>query len=213
MIQAILYDLDGVLVDAMALHEEAFLAALRVEGKIDLTQQEHQAAYAGLPTKVKVQRLIAEGKLEARYAEAVVKTKQALTEEYIHQRIHPEPQRMTLLEHFRPHFSLGCVTNCLRKNAVQLLMQSNLLRFFEECLVTNEDAAPKPSPEPYRKACGILDVEPHKALVIEDHDVGLTSAWNAGCYSVKLPAYADLTIPFVWEAIKKAEAQDRMEKL
>lgn len=205
MIQALLWDLDGVLVNAMPLHEEAFLIAVHVEGKIDLTQQEHAQHYAGLPTKVKVAKLITEKRLDPRYAEAVVKAKQHWTQEFITYRVHPDPSRIALLEHFQSHFRMGCVTNCIKKTTMDLLERSQLLKYVRECIVTNEDALPKPSPEPYQKACGLLEVDPKEALVFEDHDVGMTSAFSAGCQATQIKTYEELTVERVWDAIKKAE--------
>src|SRR3990167_5685233 len=113
-VKALLFDLDGVLVDAMDWHEEAFLAALRSQGGVDLSTAEHRKAYAGLPTKEKLKRLVAAGRLDSRFTEKVAIAKQQFTMTYIEQRARPDRKRVYLLEHFQSAgFHLGCVTNCI----------------------------------------------------------------------------------------------------
>ena len=45
----------------------------------------------------------------------------------------------------------------------------------------------KPNPEPYLLACDVLGVKPSEAIALEDSDVGLTSAYRAGCNAVLVP--------------------------
>lgn len=210
-VKGLLFDLDGVLVDAMALHEEAFLAALRAQGGIDLSQQEHSQDFAGLPTKVKLRRLVELGRLDARKVSAISEAKQLFTLSYAEQKLRTDPQRMYLLEHFTAHgMKLGCVTNCIKRTATELLERTGLLQYVEECLVTNEDvSSPKPHPEPYSKACGILGLEPSAVVAIEDHPVGIESAQKAGCHTMHLLQWEHLTIDNVWDAIQKAELAAR----
>ena len=204
MIRALLYDLDGVLVDAMSLHEEAFLAAVRAYGKIALSQQEHQERYAGLPTRKKLEALVRVGALDQRYVEEVAKAKQRLTQEYIAQRIHPDPSRINLLQHFKGKYPQGCVTNCIKSTTMDLLTRAQLLPLLD-AIITNEDVkSPKPDPEPYIRACGLLGFTPREVLVFEDHDVGMTSAYNAGCQARQIKEYRELTVEVVWQAIEEA---------
>ena len=56
MIKAILFDLDGVLVDAVKLHEKAFLEAVKPYREID--EEYHINHLNGLPTKKKLEKLI-----------------------------------------------------------------------------------------------------------------------------------------------------------
>ena len=211
MIRALLYDLDGVLVDLMALHEEAFLAAVRVEGHFDLGAIEHRAHYAGRSTKQKLQMLVDIGLITQQQVSPITEAKQRLTQTYVEQRVHPLTNRIAFLRHFQTAgYQLGCVTNCIKMTAFEVLRRAGLLPFVEQCVVTNEDAAPKPSPAPYQKACTLLEVEPAEVLVFEDHEVGLTAAKAAGCLVQHVPTYAGLSIESVWEAIQGAEMTQKL---
>ena len=213
-IKALLMDLDGVLVDAMTLHEEAFLSAVRAYGGIELTVEQHRGELAGLPTKAKLKRLVETGALDHRKCEKIAEAKQALTQTYIEQRLRPDRHRAALLEHFQgAGFQLGCVTNCIRSTTEEMLKRATLHKYFDTCIITNEDVkAPKPDPEPYIRACQVLGRMPHEVVAFEDHDRGLTSAFQAGCYTRAIPQFKDLTVEVVWTAIQEANAQNRLEE-
>ena len=211
MIKALLFDLDGVLVNAMPWHEEAFLAAVRVEGGIDIGQVEHAAHYAGRSTKQKLKMLVDHGLLDPRKVSKVAECKQRLTETYIEQRCVADMGRVMMMQHLKgAGYTLGCVTNCIKRTTLNLLERTQLLPFVEGCVITNEDVTqPKPSPEPYQKACGLAGVMPQEALVFEDHDVGLKAAFAAGCYVKQVHRFEDLTIDMVWEAIESANLTEK----
>lgn len=59
MIKAVLFDMDGVLIDAREWHYDALNQALALFG-FAITRQEHENYYDGLPTRVKLQRLTEE---------------------------------------------------------------------------------------------------------------------------------------------------------
>lgn len=59
MIKAVLFDMDGVLIDAREWHYDALNQALALFG-FGITRQEHENYYDGLPTRVKLQRLTEE---------------------------------------------------------------------------------------------------------------------------------------------------------
>ena len=209
MIKAFIFDLDGVLVDLMSLHEAAFLSALKVVGGLDLGEDVHRARYAGRSTKQKLRQLVEHGLLESDKVDDVATLKQELTGKAILATVHELPARRYLMEHFQAGaFKLGCVTNCTKRTAYEVLRRIGVLPYLE-AVVTNEDgAAPKPSPEPYRMVCGLLGVEPKEALVFEDHEVGRTAARLAGCHVQPVHAPPQLTVEFVWEAIRLAQAYD-----
>ena len=207
-VKALLFDLDGVLVDLMALHEEAFLAAVRTEGKVDLGVVEHQAHYAGRSTKQKLQMLVDIGLITREQVSKIAACKQRLTQTYIEQRCTPDTQRLALLQHlWGADYKLGCVTNCIKTTTYEVLRRTQLLPFLEECIVTNEDVKfPKPSPEPYQHACGLLELPPAEVLVFEDHPLGMESAFKAGCHVQQVHTFPELTVDFVWATIEETNA-------
>ncbi|WP_281647784.1 HAD family phosphatase [Parendozoicomonas sp. Alg238-R29] len=58
---------------------------------------------------------------------------------------------------------------------------------FDAVITGNDVQNPKPSPEPYLKACKTLGVTPQHTLAIEDSNTGALSAMSAGCPTVIVP--------------------------
>lgn len=92
MLRAVLFDLDGVLVNACDLHFEALNRALEPYG-CPIPYEEHLAGFNGLPTAVKLKRLSEEGKLPLDAHEPVHQAKQKYTIELIEDRIEPDSTR------------------------------------------------------------------------------------------------------------------------
>lgn len=77
----------------------------------------------------------------------------------------------------------GLVTRNCRKT-VDILQERLGLRF--EAIVTREDAAPKPSPEPVRLACRTLGLEPAETVFVGDGEFDMQAGRAAGCTTVLL---------------------------
>jgi len=82
MIKGIIFDLDGVLVDARELHYEALNRALE-SYQCTITRDEHLSTYDGLPTKKKLQLLTENKGLSPDVYNDIWKDKQAQTREII----------------------------------------------------------------------------------------------------------------------------------
>jgi HAD superfamily hydrolase (TIGR01509 family) len=60
-------------------------------------------------------------------------------------------------------------------------------------VITGEDVTRgKPDPQPYAMACERLGVEPARAVVLEDAPFGVASAEAAGCWVVAVPSVAPI---------------------
>lgn len=81
---------------------------------------------------------------------------------------------------------VGLVTSSLREIADAVLKAVGRDRF--DVVVTGDDVArPKPDPEPYLTAAGLLGVEPVRCVVLEDSPSGVAAATAAGCAVVAVP--------------------------
>lgn len=205
MVKALLFDLDGVLVDAMDWHRRAFLEALDKEAFVHMTAEEHDALLAGRPTKEKLKILAQRGTIKSEWIDRIASAKQERTRDTVALHCKPDPKVIRLLDYFRTKYTYGVVTNCTRANAHQLLRYAGILPMMA-VVISNEDVKePKPSPEPYRLACTMLDVAFEEALAFEDHDIGMTSAFKAGVPVTQIKTPGELTIERVSEAIEQTE--------
>ena len=98
MIKGIIFDLDGVLVDARELHYEALNRALE-SYQCTITRDEHLSTYDGLPTKKKLQLLTENKGLSPDVYNDIWKDKQAQTREIIDKEFTFDERMRGILSH------------------------------------------------------------------------------------------------------------------
>jgi HAD superfamily hydrolase (TIGR01509 family) len=79
------------------------------------------------------------------------------------------------------------VTSSRRKEARDKLGRAALHDYFAHVVVLEDVVAAKPAPDPYLLAARLLGVDPARCLVFEDSETGAESAHRAGCVVVQVP--------------------------
>jgi beta-phosphoglucomutase len=195
--EAVIFDMDGVLIDARDWHFRALNKALMIFG-VEITPDQHESKFNGLPTKVKLEMLSEEEKLPRHLHEYIDAVKQEWTLREAAGLCFPQVNHLILLAHLRKiGFKIGCATNSIRLTATTMLNYAGIMQYLD-CLVTNEDVAKaKPDPEIYLKTSALLGVNPRNVLVVEDHPYGISAANAAGCTVVKVDGPHEVNIDTV----------------
>lgn len=149
-IKVVLFDLDGVLVDACEWHYEALNRALLDVAGLEISREDHLETYNGLPTKVKLGMLRDQGLVREDQEEDIYRLKQENTVDAISAFAETDISKVEMFEALRDAgIKAACVTNSIRETAEKALKTSGLFDFLE-FIVTNEDVrSPKPHPEGY----------------------------------------------------------------
>ncbi len=179
-IKAVLFDMDGVLIDAKEWHFEALNRALALYG-YEIPLSEHLLYYDGLPTKVKLQKLSAENGLPIELHDEVNKKKQEFTMKLVKERCHPNPIHERCLSELKTRgYHIACCSNSIR-NTIETMMRCAHLDKYLEFIVSNQDVKkPKPDPEIYITAMKKLNLQPTECLIIEDNENGIRAALASG---------------------------------
>lgn len=184
MLRAVLFDLDGVLVNACDLHFEALNRALEPYG-CPIPHEEHLAGFNGLPTAVKLKRLSEEGKLPLDAHEPVHQAKQKYTIELIEDRIEPDSTKVELLEILRlSGLKIGVCSNAITESVGRMLKAVGVERLPHLVLGNEAVSNNKPHPDIYWAACQRLGLQPYESTIVEDSPIGLQAAEAAGPRSV-----------------------------
>ena len=193
-IKAIVFDMDGVLIDAREWHYIALNLALSPFG-FEISKDQHIERFNGLSTAKKLQILSNEFGLPLELHEIVSAVKQDRTLRIAAQFCFPIVAHQILLSRLKLRgLKLGVVTNSIRDTTQFMLKYANIYEFFDT-IVTNQDVKlPKPDSEGYLLACKKLGVVPEETLVIEDGDYGIKAATNAGCRVLRIDNPQDLNI-------------------
>jgi len=199
MIKCILYDLDGVLVDACEIHYESFNQALMDVCGFKLSRREHEATFNGLPTKTKLEILSRHERADMSVFDAVYQAKQAYTWEQVDQLVTDPVKRELHQKTKELGYKVGCVTNSILLSAEKMLLHTGQHEFMD-IIISNEDVThPKPISEGYVTAMVRLGVEPSETLIVEDSPKGLEAAYGTGAHVMEVANATEVT----WENIKR----------
>ena len=206
-ISCVLFDLDGVLVDATEWHYEALNRALRLFG-FDITRYEHLSGYNGLPTRRKLEMLSVEKGLPAALHTILNRLKQVYTRDEILTRCRPVFEKEYMLSRLKAEgYRLAVCSISIRESLEMMIHQSGLSEYFD-FLVINEDVRkPKPDPEIYLKAIERLGVAPSQVLIVEDAPHGVEAARRSGAHLCQVTGFADVEYFRVRGAIDRANRQ------
>jgi HAD superfamily hydrolase (TIGR01509 family) len=181
--RALLFDLDGTIVDTDALHFDAFRVLFRRLGR-DLDEAGYRASVHGKANELTLSEHFPTLGRDERVALAAEK------ERYFRASVHGLAPRPGLLELLRwagdRAVPTALVTNAPRENAMMVLGSLGLLERFEAVVLAEELARTKPDPLPYRHALALLGVTAAHAIAFEDSLSGIQSASGAGIETVGL---------------------------
>jgi HAD superfamily hydrolase (TIGR01509 family) len=205
-IRYVLFDLDGVLIDATEWHYEALNRALRLFG-FDITRYEHLSSYNGLPTRKKLQMLSVEKGLPVPIHEMLNRLKQIYTRDEILTKCRPVFEKEYMLHRLkREGYRLACCSNSIRETLELMIRQSGIAACFE-FLVSNEDVTkPKPDPEIYLNAMARMGAAPAEVLIVEDAPHGVEAARRSGAHVCQVDGFHDVDYFRVRTALDRADA-------
>ena len=208
-IEAIIFDLDGVLVDSRHLHFEALNAALAEEdSSYVITTDEHLAKYDGRSTKHKLDLLTKEKGLPKEAHGRVWSKKQEHTVSLIETCIMPDPRLKELLLSLSPK-RLFCASNAIRSTVETMLGALGIRDLFEN-VYSNEDVPyTKPHPNIYLRCMADHLLVPQTTLIVEDSPIGRLAASLSGAHLLEVSGPQEVSITTLQMAIEKAEHMNR----
>lgn len=202
-IEAILFDLDGVLVDASPWHHEALSYALHEFGyNVDVDEIKK---YEGLTTPDKLEKLSNNNIIPYKYHGAIDAIKQKRMLEIIEERQQPVEATFEAVSYADYLMPCAVVTNCSR-DAAHLMLEKANIKHLMSAIITRQDVAEgcaKPSPLPYLMGAWTLKKFPKNCLAFDDTIRGITSAREAGCRFHRIEKFGDLTKGLIKAKLKQ----------
>lgn len=194
-IKAIIFDLDGVLIDAVQWHKQAFLWALNDVG-IDVTDELHDTMLNGLPTKRKLEILGVPDQI----GKAVVEKKKLYTWDMIHEQCEPDHEKTCLIRALKMKgYKLAVCSNATTDSVYRMLERSSLLPYMDRVYGNTDVKRPKPDPEIYQKMMIELDVTPAETVIVEDSPHGVEAAKASLAKVLVVPSFDALNMEFMKE--------------
>ena len=204
MIKLIIFDLDGVLVDARELHYEALNQALSIiDEKYAISRSKHLSTYDGLSTSKKLDLLSKSTGLPKDLHGTIWKLKQDKTK-FIIDKFIPDFRIKDILRRLKDSgYLIACCTNSIRETAKLQLIRKGFMEHIDT-LYTNQDVNnPKPHPEMYMRCMLHFEVSPKETLIIEDSHHGRKSAIESGANLCAVKNCDDVTYEKINEHLEK----------
>jgi beta-phosphoglucomutase len=198
-IQAVIFDFDGVVMDTVHYHFEAWKKAFADFG-VSCTMQDYTIKLNGIPRNTGVRNMIPE--ISDEDLDKLANTKQG----YFLESIQNEPPKpLDGLVEFVQYLHTKNIKTAVAsssKNAKNILITAGIDNLFEQIITGADFKNPKPDPEIFLLASTKLGINPKNCLVCEDAAMGALAAKNGEMVAVglvhggdeELRKYADLII-------------------
>jgi HAD superfamily hydrolase (TIGR01509 family) len=191
MIKLIIFDLDGVLVEAKQIHYDSLNKALGE--KYSISWDEHLSVYDGLKTNQKLDMLTERKSLPTNTHKQIWDDKQKYTLEAL-SNLQPNTQLQTCMDSLiNSGYKLAVCSNSIRKTVLTVLSKFDIIDRFD-LILSNEDVKnSKPHPEMYWKAMSMMGCLPEETLIVEDSPYGLLAAARSKAHVMRVGSPKEVT--------------------
>jgi len=187
MIKAVIFDMDGVIVDSEPAHIEAEKQILLKHG-VRITTEELRA-YTGTTAEFEFTDLIRKYKLKTT-VNALFREKEDVLFKLLTREMQPIKGVIELINSLKGQgLRLGIASSGHRKLVHFFLKQLAIAHLFDSVICAEDITRSKPHPEVFLKSAKELGVRPEECVVIEDSKLGVEAAKSAGmkCVGYKSP--------------------------
>lgn len=182
--KAILFDLDGTLIDSELSHYKCWNALLFHFGK-SLDQAVYMQQYAGVALAVNAQKLIDTYHLDVQLDDMIQRREKLMLQTFRDDDISLMPHALeTITFFYEKRVPLALVTSSSGEEVAVILQKLGLQGFFRHIITRDDVTNVKPHPEPYEQAVKRMGVDKKDCIVIEDTLSGIHSATAAGITSL-----------------------------
>lgn len=211
MIRLIIFDLDGVLVEAKNIHYDALnLAIEKYDRNCVIDWNEHLSKYDGLKTQQKLEMLTKNKGLSTEFHKLIWEEKQKTTLKLLSD-LEKNTQLIELFSTlYEKGYKIACCSNSIRKTVLTVLSKLGIIEYFD-FIVSNEDVSnSKPHPEMYWKCISKMGVLPEQTLIVEDSPYGLLAASRTNSHILRVANPSDVNVKNIYNKLQKIEKQVMM---
>lgn len=175
--KAIIFDVDGILLDSEPLHRDAWKLSLDTFGHA--VSENELISWTGIPCVTMAKQLAATLQ-PRRHWQEYVDTKENFFRRFITEQKPLFPDLVPLLSRLQSYYILGYATSSSKVNIDLMFSVTGIAGFFTKGVTMNDVTHHKPHPETYAKAADRLDIAPGQCVAVEDSLAGMESAKRAG---------------------------------
>lgn len=188
MIKALIFDMDGVIIDSEPIHARVLTKVLKDLGRD--TRPDDFVEFIGMRDEEMWTILKKRYSLSGTVGELIAKHDEYKKKRFSQDDLEPVEGIPELIKNAKSkNLKISLATSSPRYLAEQILKGLKLIPFFDALVTGNDVSHSKPDPEVFLKAAQALKLEPNECIVIEDSFLGIQAAKSAGmkCIAYKNP--------------------------
>ena len=199
----VIFDLDGVLVEAKNIHYDALNEALGETYTISWA--EHLSTYDGLKTNQKLEMLSERKGLPTELHKEIWEGKQKLTLQKLKE-LQPNQTLQSVMNALvEDGYKIAVCSNSIRKTVLTVLSKLGIMEYMD-LVISNEDVKnSKPHPEMYWKAISMMSVLPEETLIVEDSPYGLLAASRSKSHVLRVRNPQEVTYTNIFKKLTEIE--------
>jgi len=209
-IKAVIFDMDGVLIEAKDWHYNALNKALDLFS-MKISRYDHLVTYDGLPTVTKLDMLTLEKGLPRELHEFINELKQKYTIELVHRFCKPRFYHEYALSQLKAQgYLVGCGSNSVKDSINIMLEKSNLDQYMDIIVSAQDVESPKPDPAMYNKIISYFGLQPDECLIVEDNENGIKAAKLSGAHVLVVQEVDEVNISNINKKIDQINQEARV---
>jgi len=202
-IKLVIFDLDGVLVEAKNIHYDALNEALGEQYAISWA--EHLSTYDGLKTNQKLEMLSDRKGLPTELHREIWEGKQKLTLQKLKELKPNQTLQSVMNALVEDGYKIAVCSNSIRKTVLTVLSKLGIMEFMDY-IISNEDVQnSKPHPEMYWRAISKMGCLPEETLIVEDSPYGLLAANRSKAHVLRVKNPKEVTYTNIFKKLTEIE--------
>lgn len=185
MVEAVIFDMDGLMIDTEIVNYYAFRDFFRTLG-VELSKEDYYTHITGKSVENAFESMRKTFHIEFTMMDAFAYLEK--TNKQRSENIPLKPGLIELLQYLKSRdIKLAIATSSGLSRVYDLFRNYHVIEYFDEIVCGPDVKRGKPAPDIFLKACEKLGVEPSKAIVLEDSEAGIEAAYNAHVRVICIP--------------------------
>jgi HAD superfamily hydrolase (TIGR01509 family) len=182
MIKAVIFDMNGVIIDDEHIHELAFQETVK-RYNIDLSHEDYLECCAGKTDYAGYKEIASKFTIHLNVDKLLNEKSQAYLNLFPTNK-KKYPGVINLIRLLSKDFILALTSSSSKAEVDLIIKEFDIQEEFQVTISADDVTKGKPNPEPYLTTAEKLSLSPYECVAIEDSKSGVISAKSAGCYCI-----------------------------